>query len=643
MKKYFFLFFLLAVLVNQKSNAQNVAINNSGNNADASAMLDVQSTTKGLLIPKMNQVQRNQILSPAVGLLIYQTDVVPGYYYYNGASWIQFSTGSASNFWSLNGTSIYSNVAGNVGIGAPAPINRLQIGTFSSPSISGNDIAIGNGTQAMSFYQSPTTSGWYTTNNFALLPGVGGTGNVGIGTSTPLAKLSVQTGGNNYGLIHTDGITTVGTYIGNNKGWLGTRSNHPLSFFTYNSTEQMTLLQNGNLGIGTTSPSSILNVHTPNNTDGFMHSSDGGIILKDVVGGISASMGTFSNHIFRLVANSNPVINIEPSGNVGIGVSGATNKLQIGSLGTYTFNGDDLTLGNGTEVTGFSQTNTGLRVNSTKNISLVTFQGGVGINTYTPRAPLDVVGNVSANNPNSGGYFAYFTLSGMFANYGTVTNTSTIPNVSIIASNRILASEFDAYSDARIKNIISQSSSTKDLEIINKISITDYTMKDKVKYGNSLFKKVIAQEIEKVYPQVVTKHTDFVPNTYQLTSKVKRVANGYLLHFTGKHNISSSAKKLQVLLPGKDAMQQVGIISIPSDNEVLVDLPEIVTDKIFVYGEEVSDFRTVDYEGLTTLNISATQELSKIIDAQNKKIEMLVNEIELLKKSNTNYRVTALH
>ena len=157
-------------------------------------------------------------------------------------------------------------------------------------------------------------------------------------------------------------------------------------------------------------------------------------------------------------------------------------------------------------------------------------------------------------------------------------------------------------------------------------------MKDKVKYGNSLFKKVIAQDVEKVYPQVVSRHTDFVPNTNQLTSKVKRVANGCLIHFTGNHNISSSAKKLQVLLPGKNAMQQVGIISIPSDNEVLVDLPEIATDKIFVYGEEVSDFRTVDYEGLTTLNISATQELSKLIDAQNKKIVMLMKEIELLKE-----------
>ena len=45
-------------------------------------------------------------------------------------------------------------------------------------------------------------------------------------------------------------------------------------------------------------------------------------------------------------------------------------------------------------------------------------------------------------------------------------------------------------------------------------------MKDKVKYGNRLYKKVIAQEVEKVYPQVISKHTDFIPNVYQVTNKI---------------------------------------------------------------------------------------------------------------------------
>jgi hypothetical protein len=76
-----------------------------------------------------------------------------------------------------------------------------------------------------------------------------------------------------------------------------------------------------NVGIGTTTPSTKLQIKTPNNTDGFSHLSDGGILLKERVGGASAGIGTYSNHNFRLVANSADVISITPEGNVGIGTT----------------------------------------------------------------------------------------------------------------------------------------------------------------------------------------------------------------------------------------------------------------------------------------------------------------------------------
>ena len=57
---------------------------------DNSAMLDIVSSNKGLLIPRMGLA--NRPAAPATGLLIYQTDNTPGFYYYNGSAWVSVAT-----------------------------------------------------------------------------------------------------------------------------------------------------------------------------------------------------------------------------------------------------------------------------------------------------------------------------------------------------------------------------------------------------------------------------------------------------------------------------------------------------------------------------------------------------------------------
>ena len=66
----------------------NIGINNDASSPDLSAMLDVKSTTKCLLIPGMTSAQKSAISSPASGLLIYQTDATPGFYYFSVTAWI---------------------------------------------------------------------------------------------------------------------------------------------------------------------------------------------------------------------------------------------------------------------------------------------------------------------------------------------------------------------------------------------------------------------------------------------------------------------------------------------------------------------------------------------------------------------------
>lgn len=87
--------------------AQNVGVNADGSTPDASAMLHVKSSDKGLLIPSMTAAQRAAIVLPATGLLVYQTDGATGFYYNNGTpvapGWITLTTTNAT--WQLNGNS----------------------------------------------------------------------------------------------------------------------------------------------------------------------------------------------------------------------------------------------------------------------------------------------------------------------------------------------------------------------------------------------------------------------------------------------------------------------------------------------------------------------------------------------------------
>lgn len=97
------------------ANAQ-VAIGASA--ADNSARLDVTSTNKGLLIPRMTAVQRAAISTPATGLLVYQSDAGTsgaGFYYYTGSAWTRLSVVSSLN--DLSNALVPASPIGNVIIG----------------------------------------------------------------------------------------------------------------------------------------------------------------------------------------------------------------------------------------------------------------------------------------------------------------------------------------------------------------------------------------------------------------------------------------------------------------------------------------------------------------------------------------------
>lgn len=71
------------------SNVGNVGIGTT--NPGVSNLLELSSTTKGLVLPRMTKVQRDAIASPAAGMTVYQTDNTPGLRVYNGTNWMRFT------------------------------------------------------------------------------------------------------------------------------------------------------------------------------------------------------------------------------------------------------------------------------------------------------------------------------------------------------------------------------------------------------------------------------------------------------------------------------------------------------------------------------------------------------------------------
>jgi hypothetical protein len=128
----------------------NVGIGTSSPNT--SAILDVSSSSKGILIPRMTASQKNAISSPTIGLLIFQTDAPTDFYYYNGSSWISLTEPnwtSAGTIQSVGWTA--TTTAPTIGTTAVNDYSYKQIGsktwrcqlTYSAGS---NSIGANNGT-----------------------------------------------------------------------------------------------------------------------------------------------------------------------------------------------------------------------------------------------------------------------------------------------------------------------------------------------------------------------------------------------------------------------------------------------------------------------------------------------------------------
>jgi len=466
---------------------------------------------------------------------------------------LQLYTGNAS-------TVVMTLTGSSVGIGTTIPDAKLDV--VSGEARIGSAVAftthlnyLNTGTNFISCANNGYTyfrdSGTFGT----IMVIAGGTGNVGIGGS-PSYKLDVNNGSNSFALrllgssvdgpvIRFENTGSTGRIY--HVGSTGTTSGAGGGFSIYDVTgnsARMLIDANGNLGIGTTAPAAKLdvvggNVIIRNDASGgsaalYLRNWAGSptttMVFGNSTGDDSSTSLSLNSNIFSITNYGDPGsyirfgtrnnstsdirMCINQDGNVGIGTTNASNKLEVhggiqllnssGSTSSAT-SGSLMIIGQNTaqsaNVTQLRNTGAGLKVG---NYGLLFDDGNVHLHSTSPGT------NIWLNCSGSGNFIingqtgatggvgigtstmsGYVTINGgstvTIGAYGylistgsppTGTGAGTTANYSITCTQRVQATEFDATSDERLKNIEGEIPLNDAVDFVNKVIPVKYKWKD---------------------------------------------------------------------------------------------------------------------------------------------------------------------
>ncbi len=354
---------------------------------NSTSIMDLTSTSKGILIPRMTQTQRNAISSPATGLLIYQTDNTPGFYFYSGSSWTYLGgtagsiTGSGSNgyitFW--NGT---NSVTGSSNLFWDATNNRLGINTVPAAplEVSGHIYQSGLNYSTFLGYQAGQNQDGSGDRNVAmgynaLQNLTSGDQNAALGTdagkNVTTGTYSVFLGSNSQPSTNNNTNEIV---IGYNTTGLGSNT-----VVIGNSSITTTALR-GSVGIGTTSPNSTSIMD--------LTSTSKGILIPRMTQTQRNAISSPATGLLIYQTDNTPGFYYY-TGSSWSSVSSGGTIIGSGTSGYVTFwNGTNSVTGN-------------------SNLYWDATNYRLGINTSSPQAPLQVNGRVYQDNLNFSTFFGY--------------------------------------------------------------------------------------------------------------------------------------------------------------------------------------------------------------------------------------------
>lgn len=347
MRKYHLFIITILLLSSFVVSAQTNTFPNTGSagigttDPAPSALLDLVSTSKGILVPRMTKVQRDAIISPTTGLLIFQTNLTPGFYYFDGTSWVAVSSKDAAR--TLNNL---TTTAVNATL-QPGTDNTIDLGatalSWKNLYVDGvgylGSIKIGNyaGTPSAGFirwtgtdFEGYNGSAWVSLT--ATGPGVGGAAETDLSN---LSATSINTDLN----PDEDKTRSLGTSVNNwnnfyMKGSIYTGNFHAFTanlngtlFLGNNSRLEKSTLSYGNILVGSNVAEIIDNTSVGNIGigDGVMNNSTAAVFHNVAIGFDAAQNITGSDNVF--IGYLSGAFATTGDGNVAIGPnSGKTNS-----------------------------------------------------------------------------------------------------------------------------------------------------------------------------------------------------------------------------------------------------------------------------------------------------------------------------
>jgi hypothetical protein len=331
--KHLIIILLVVFFRSELSAQQNVLVTDNTTTAPhASSLMELNSTTKGFLMPRValsSTTSQSPIgVAPLTSLLVYNTatagDVTPGFYYWDGTKWNRFDSGNNIGDWKVTGNTLLTSPA------APSIYGTTPIGTSEN--------WIGT-TDAVDFVVG--------TNQIERLRVKQSTGRVGIGTSSPSKPLDVAGSGGIRISQSSNASSTNEIFFQDNGQIRSLDDNHRIIFDRSSDimelreygdiifspgatagsrTQTVTMKTGGTVGIGTTTPQNSYYGGT-NNVFGLnivKSNVAANTAMSEIVNassnGVSLSVDNFSNtNAFNALEG---IINYSTTGNSPSGIYG---------------------------------------------------------------------------------------------------------------------------------------------------------------------------------------------------------------------------------------------------------------------------------------------------------------------------------